>query len=132
MAERATIRIDPLSTVPAVRQIAEGIRVLLVNQELATGDTLPSIRRLAIELGVHFKTVEDAYRELAAAGWLDLQHGRGAVVLARSVPKVNRKDWLEDFRAKLRNLVAQMRADGAPSAEIAAELRDMAKVIVHR
>jgi DNA-binding transcriptional regulator YhcF (GntR family) len=129
MAEQPKIRFDPLSGVPAVRQIAEGIRVLLVNRDLTVGDTLPSIRRLAIELGVHFNTVADAYRELAAEGWLDLQHGRGAVVLERSTPKMTGQDWLEDFRSKLRNLVAQMRADGAPGDQIAAELRDMAKVI---
>jgi GntR family transcriptional regulator len=129
MAEQPKIRYDPLSGVPAVRQITEGIRVLLVNGDLTAGDTLPSIRRLAIELGVHFNTVADAYRELAAEGWLDLQHGRGAVVLERSTPKMTGKDWLDDFRNKLRNLVAQMRADGAPGDQIAAELRDMAKVI---
>jgi DNA-binding transcriptional regulator YhcF (GntR family) len=129
MAEQPKIRFDPLSGVPAVRQIAEGIRVLLVNRDLTVGDTLPSIRRLAIELGVHFNTVADAYRELAGEGWLDLQHGRGAVVLERSTPKMTGQDWLEDFRSKLRNLVAQMRADGAPGDQIAAELRDMAKVI---
>ncbi len=129
MAGQPKIRFDPLSGVPAVRQIAEGIRVLLVNHDLTVGDTLPSIRRLAIELGVHFNTVADAYRELAAEGWLDLQHGRGAVVLERSTPKMTGQDWLEDFRSKLRNLVAQMRADGAPGDQIAAELRDMAKVI---
>jgi DNA-binding transcriptional regulator YhcF (GntR family) len=129
MAGQPKIRFDPLSGVPAVRQIAEGIRVLLVNHDLTVGDTLPSIRRLAIELGVHFNTVADAYRELAGEGWLDLQHGRGAVVLERSTPKMTGQDWLEDFRSKLRNLVAQMRADGAPGDQIAAELRDMAKVI---
>ncbi|WP_180542341.1 GntR family transcriptional regulator [Nevskia soli] len=129
MAGQPKIRFDPLSGVPAVRQIAEGIRVLLVNRDLTVGDTLPSIRRLAIELGVHFNTVADAYRELAGEGWLDLQHGRGAVVLERSTPKMTGQDWLEDFRSKLRNLVAQMRADGAPGDQIAAELRDMAKVI---
>ncbi len=129
MAEQPTIRYDPLSGVPAVRQITEGIRVLLVNRDLAPGNTLPSVRRLAMELGVHFNTVADAYRELATEGWLDLQHGRGAVVLERSTPKISGHDWLEDFRNKLRNLVAQMRADGAPTDAIAAELRDMAKVI---
>jgi DNA-binding transcriptional regulator YhcF (GntR family) len=129
MAGQPKIRFDPLSGVPAVRQITEGIRVLLVNRDLTVGDTLPSIRRLAIELGVHFNTVADAYRELAGEGWLDLQHGRGAVVLERSTPKMTGQDWLEDFRSKLRNLVAQMRADGAPGDQIAAELRDMAKVI---
>jgi DNA-binding transcriptional regulator YhcF (GntR family) len=57
--------------------------VLLVEGKLARGTPLPSVRRLAMELSVHFNTVAEAYRELAAEGWLHLQHGRGAVVIAR-------------------------------------------------
>ena len=38
------------------------------------------LRHVAVELGVHFNTVAEAYRQLAAEGWLDLKHGRGAVV----------------------------------------------------
>ena len=130
MPGQPKIRIDPFSDMPAVRQITQGLRVLLVNKELTEGDTLPSVRRLAMELGVHFNTVADAYRELAAEEWLDLRHGRRASVRARSVPKLRSREWLEDFRAKLRNLVAQMRANGAPANEIADELREHAKVIV--
>ena len=129
MTEASTIRFDPLSSVPAIRQITDNLRVLLVNGELAKDASLPSVRRLAMELGVHFNTVAEAYRQLAAEGWLDLQHGRGAKVVARPLPKAGPQDWLEEFRTRLRGLIAQVRADGAPPNEIAAELRVMAKLV---
>jgi GntR family transcriptional regulator len=123
----ATIRFDPQSGVPAIRQIADNLRILLVEEQVKPGAQLPSIRRLAMELGVHFSTVAEAYRELAAEGWLDLKHGRGAMVLARSMPPLRGKAWLDEFRSRLGGLIAQTRSDGAPSEEIAEELRSAAK-----
>ncbi len=129
MPESLTIRFDPVSGVPAVRQIADNLRVLLVEQKLAPGAALPSVRRLAMELGVHFNTVAEAYRELAAEGWLDLRHGRAAVVLARRIRNASSKNWVDDFRNRLRGLIAQVRAEGAPVDELATELRAMAKAV---
>jgi DNA-binding transcriptional regulator YhcF (GntR family) len=129
MAQNPRIRIDPASGVPAVRQIADGLRVLLVEGRLAPGTELPSVRRVAMELEVHFNTVAEAYRQLAAEGWLDLKHGRGAVVVVRAVPVVRSGTWTEDFRNRLRGMVAQMRSQGIPADRIAAELRAMAKVV---
>ncbi len=82
-----------------------------------------------MELGVHFNTVAEAYRQLAAEGWLDLKHGRGAVVVPRTVPAVKNRAWTEDFRNRLRGMVAQTRSRGISTASIAAELRAMAKVV---
>lgn len=124
MANPVKIRIDLNSPVPAYRQIVDAIRVLLVEGALPPGTSLPSVRRLAMDLGVHFNTVGEAYRELAEEGWLDLRHGRGATVIergARAVPP----DRLKDFRNQLRSLVAQMRAAGVPPARIVAELRSL-------
>ncbi len=125
----ATIRFDPHSGVPAVRQIADNLRVLLVERKLAPGAALPSVRRLAMELGVHFNTVAEAYRQLATEGWLDLQHGRGAVVIARSASTAKSKNWVDGFRNRLRSLVAQVRAEGASIDELATELTAMAKAV---
>jgi GntR family transcriptional regulator len=119
----AKIQIDPNSSVPAVRQIADSLRVLLVEGQLAAGTELPSVRRVAMELGVHFNTVAEAYRQLAAEGWLDQKHGRGAVVLARTTPREVESGRLEDFRQRLRGLVAQMRSEGVPAGRIAMELK---------
>jgi len=123
-----TIRFDPSSGMPAIRQIADNLRVLLVENKLAPGAALPPVRRLAIELGVHFNTVAEAYRQLATEGWLDLKHGRGAWVIERSAPQVV-PNWMDQFRSQLRGLIAQMRANGAGAEEIASELRSMAKVV---
>ena len=125
MPPPAKIRIDLNSPVPAYRQIVDAIRVLLVEGALTPGTPLPSVRRLAMELGVHFNTVGEAYRELADEGWLDLHHGRGAVVLDREQRAPAPPERLQEFRDRLRGLVAQMRAEGVPAARIAAELKNL-------
>jgi DNA-binding transcriptional regulator YhcF (GntR family) len=129
MAQVPKIRLDAASGVPAVRQIADSLRVLFVEGRLVPGSTLPSVRRVAMELGVHFNTVAEAYRQLADEGWLKLRHGRSAVVMPRAVPAVTNRTWAEDFRLRLRSMAAQMRADGISPDRIAAELRAMAKVV---
>jgi GntR family transcriptional regulator/MocR family aminotransferase len=121
-----TVRIDFDSPVPAYRQIVDSLRALLVEGKLPCETRLPSVRRLAMELGVHFNTVGEAYRELAAEGWIDLRHGRGATVVARAAPPRPSRERAAEFRERLRRLVAEMRAGGIPAAAIAAELRTLA------
>ena len=124
MASR--IQIDPDSPVPATRQIADALRIELVEGRLRPGDDLPSVRRAAIDLGLHFNTVADAYRQLASEGFLDLNHGRGARVADRKAPVASR-DVVSGYRQRLRALVSQMRADGIPSRRIAEELQALAE-----
>ena len=99
------------------------IRAHLVEGELAPGDILPSVRRLAMELGVHFNTVAQAYRQLAEEGWLDLKHGRRAAVIGRGAVDAAGPDRIPYFQRRLREMVAEMRAQGVAPASIAAELR---------
>jgi GntR family transcriptional regulator len=120
-----TLRIDLDSGTPAYRQIVDGIRILLVAGKLAPGEELPSMRRMALDLGVHFNTVAEAYRLLADEGWLELRHGRGAVVVERSAPSAKAERVVE-FRHRLRALVAEMQAQGASAAKLSAELRALA------
>jgi len=129
MAGGPKIRIDLSSQVPAYRQIVDAIRVLLVNGDLRPGSDLPSVRQLAMELGVHFNTVGEGYRQLAEEGWLDLRHGRGARVIARGTPAAASPERLEEFRVRMRNMIAEMRATGIPAAKIAGELRALMEVL---
>jgi DNA-binding transcriptional regulator YhcF (GntR family) len=82
-----------------------------------------------VELGVHFNTVAQAYRQLAAEGWLELKHGSGAVVVPRVAPAATKGARNDDLRNRLRGLVAQMRAEGMSASNIADELRAIAKVV---
>jgi DNA-binding transcriptional regulator YhcF (GntR family) len=122
------VRIDSSSPVPIVRQIADQLRVLLVEGSLRPGSVLPPVRRLAMELVVHFNTVAEAYRQLAGEGWLDLRHGRGAVVAERETPAASRQE-IAGYRKRLRELVSQMRAQGVPLGRIVSELRTIAEEV---
>jgi DNA-binding transcriptional regulator YhcF (GntR family) len=123
MPREPKIRIDLALPTPAYRQIVDEVRMLLVDGALTPGSRLPSVRRLAMELGVHFNTVGEAYRELESEGWIEIQQGRGATVLNRQKPETASPERLAEFRDRLRNLVTQMRAAGVPSLKIEAELR---------
>jgi GntR family transcriptional regulator len=122
------LKIDPASPVPLVRQIVDQLRVLLVEGALKPGTALPPVRRLATDLAVHFNTVAEAYRQLANEEWIDLRHGRGALVVEREAPSASRRE-ISGYRQRLRELVSQMRAQGVPPAQIAAELRTIAEGI---
>jgi GntR family transcriptional regulator len=117
-----TIIVDLNSAVPAYRQITDGFRALIVEGSLKPGDQLPTVRRLAVDLAVHHNTVAEAYRQLAAEGWLDLRRRRGAVVLKREKPEPSR-ETARQFEQRLRELLAVARAGGLPPREIAAILR---------
>lgn len=126
MADELTLRIDLDSDVPAYRQIVDGLRILLVNGKLAPGSELPSVRRMAMDLGVHFNTVAEAYRTLADEEWLDLRHGRGARVVSRDAPVASARQ-LEEFGHRLRALTAEMLAKGTPAAKLRTVMRSAAE-----
>ena len=126
MADRLTLRIDLDSPVPAYRQIVDGLRILLVSGKLARDSELPSVRRMARDLGVHFNTVAEAYRTLADEGWLQLHHGRSARVIFRDVPDPT-TDQIDEFGKRLRALIAEMLAKGVPAATLQVDMRTAAE-----
>ena len=123
------LRIDMTSSIPAYRQIVDGLRVLLVSGQLKSDTALPSVRRMALDLGVHFNTVAEAYRSLADEGWLDLKHGRSALVIERTTPPTDNQK-LQDLAQQFRSLAAQMRAHGVPVNRIRTELLAVAEEIL--
>ena len=68
------LRIDPASSAPPYEQLRDQIEALTRVGELAAGDRLPTVRRLAGDLGIAPGTVARAYRELEQRGLLE---GRG-------------------------------------------------------
>ena len=72
--------IDPRSPTPLYEQIAARVRVAVAAGELTPGDPLPSVRALARELRVNPATVVQAYRDLAADGFVEVRHGHGTFV----------------------------------------------------
>jgi DNA-binding transcriptional regulator YhcF (GntR family) len=117
--------IDPGSSTPTFRQIADQLRIELAEGSFAPGAPLPSMRRLASTLDVHFNTIAKAYQQLAREGWLELRHGCGAVVLRREAGSTEPGAHTE-LRQRLRTAMALARGAGVSAEEIAAELEGLA------
>jgi GntR family transcriptional regulator len=128
-AKDLQIRVDVSGAVPAYRQILEQFRTLIIEGALRPGDTLPAVRRLALDLGIHFNTVAEAYRLLAREGFLEIVHGHGARVQDRAAPRKPDPEVADDFHRKLRGLVAGIRARGLSARRIAGELRGLAEAL---
>jgi GntR family transcriptional regulator len=74
------LRIEPTSSSPIYRQIADQIRDQVVSGQLKTGIQLPSVRQLAEELAVNQNTILKVYNELCREGLLKMERGSGTFV----------------------------------------------------
>ncbi|HEY6332787.1 MAG TPA: GntR family transcriptional regulator [Blastocatellia bacterium] len=108
----AVFQVDISSSVPVYRQIVDGLRVLLVNGDLKPGDQLPPVRRMALDLGVHFNTVAEAYRTLANEGWLDIRRRNGATVIEHAVETPAAPETHQAFARQLTELIAEAQSRG--------------------
>lgn len=76
------IVLDREAAQPAYLQIAHAIMDGIKRGRLAPGSALPGTRELAELVGVNRKTVQQAYEELLAQGWLTAEQKRGTFVSA--------------------------------------------------
>lgn len=97
MAEELQLTVDPSSDVPLYRQIVDHVWVKVASGILEPGNRLPTVRQVAIDLGVHLDTVERAYRELELLGVVVQHPGEGTFVGLRPPQKdeANRRAQLE-------------------------------------
>lgn len=78
------IIISNQSDEPIYRQILRQIKAAIMSGELKEGDTLPSIRTLAVQLKISSITTKRAYDELESEGFIYSQVGRGSFVSAQN------------------------------------------------
>ena len=74
------VLLDPLSAAPLYRQLYEGLREAIVAGRLRPGARLPAARALGSDLALSRNTVEQAYEQLHAEGYLDRHPRRGTFV----------------------------------------------------
>jgi len=77
------VYVNRQDTSPIYIQIADSIRNKILAGTLSNGNKLPSIRKLASELACNPNTIQRAYRELEAEGWITAVSGKGYFVCAQ-------------------------------------------------
>lgn len=98
------IKIDFNSDEAIYMQLRNQIVVGIAQDKIKNGESLPSVRQLAEELGVNMHTVNKAYSILRNDGYLKLDRRKGAVV---SISLESRTKHLETMNVDIRMMVAE-------------------------
>jgi len=77
------IIISNQSELPIYAQIREQIKEQILNGQIEPETVLPSIRKLAKEIGVSVITTTRAYNDLEEQGFIASMQGKGSVVLSK-------------------------------------------------
>jgi len=78
-------RLDAHSGVPVYRQLIDQVQAAIASGILNTGDQLPTVRQVAVDLTINPNTVSRAYREMEIRGLLDTQQGSGTFISDRKI-----------------------------------------------
>jgi len=116
------ILISNASPDPIYEQIARQIRAQILGGELAEGDLLPSIRKLARDLQISVITSKRAYEELEREGFINTVGGKGTFVAAQN-PEFLREKRVREVEEKLAEAVDKARLLGVDRAQLAEMLR---------
>ena len=111
------IRIDELSDVPIYMQIRNQIVMGISGGELAAGEQLPTVRALALEMGINIMTVSKAYQLLKTEGYIMTDRKNGARVRMEIAKHASIS---EANKTELRRIVSEARISGVAKNEIIA------------
>lgn len=113
------VRIDLSSTQPLGEQIRAEIRDAIARGEVRPGESLPTVRQLAADLGINLNTVARAYRFLEAEGLVTTIRGRGTVVRsARETPVLAKRPLKDRIRRAVRQVISDARLAGLRREEL--------------
>jgi DNA-binding transcriptional regulator YhcF (GntR family) len=108
--------LHPKSTLPPYEQVRSQMAEAIGRGELLPAERLPTVRKLAGDLGLAVNTVAKAYRELEQAGLVETHGRHGTVVTGQ--PSKERHLATEAAR----QFVARMKSLGIGEAETLAIL----------
>ena len=110
-------KVNPQAGQPLYLQLMQQIHHAVDTGILQPGDQLPGIRTLAEEIVVSHTTVAKAYSELEHEGLLEIRHGSGAYISARSGGK-SRSGRVRRAQERVRALVEDLQHERFSAEEI--------------
>ncbi len=112
-----TIVIDNKSGAPIYDQIYSQIKDQIILGTLQADEKLPSIRGLALDLGISFITTKRAYEELEKEGYLYTIPGKGCFVAPKNL-ELLREENLKKIESYLEDAVKLAAACGLSREEL--------------
>ena len=115
------ISLDYRSGQPLYLQVVEGYKRLILSGVISENERLPSVRELASILAINPNTIQRAYRELEALGYVGSSPGKGVFAMSggtlreRDIEEINKTidseiKKLLDYGHKLEDVLAEINA----------------------
>ena len=111
------IKINPGGSKPLYEQIIDSIKSDFVKGFLKSGDEIPSVRKMAMQLSVTPNTVAKAYQELERDGVIVTIRGKGTYISGEQSVRIDDRR-LEELRKELSTKVVELTCMGLPKEEI--------------
>ena len=109
------IRIDELSDIPIYLQLRNQIVMGISSGELKAGEKLPTVRDLALEMGINTMTVSKSYQLLKTEGYIMTDRKNGA----RIRTEIKKEASVSDAnKTELRRIVSEARISGVEKQEL--------------
>lgn len=108
------IKIDFQSEEALYMQLRNQIIMGIATSRIQQGDTLPSVRQLAEDIGINMHTVNKAYSVLREEGFVTIDRRRGAVIAL----DMDKLEALEEMKRNLRILLAKAHCKHISAEEV--------------
>ena|ERR1700743_1330918 len=116
-------RLDVHSGVPLYRQLIDQVQGAIATGLLVSGDQLPTVRQVAVDLEINPNTVMRAYREMEIRGTVDTQQGTGTFIAEQTTER-NDHERARGLEQLVEEFTARAGANGFHLEELIAALRD--------
>lgn len=116
------LEIDTLSVTPIYQQLRDQVILGIAKKELLPGESLPTVRQLADELGVNTMTISKAYNLLKDEGYLITDRRKGSLV---RLPEPFQAQEAQDSRQALALLLAEIKLHGTSKETLLANIHDI-------
>ena len=95
-------------------QLYHQIIIGIATSRLQEGDTLPSVRQLADEVGINMHTVNKAYSLLRQEGFLTIDRRKGAVIAL----DIDKMEALNEIKKNLKVILAKAHCKDISADEV--------------
>ncbi len=113
--EQYVIQLNLRDTRPIYEQIKDSFSKLIISGAMAADEKLPSVRTLASELSINPNTIQRAYNELEAEGYVYSVAGKGSFVNGEKKQDNRRRD---ELKGEFRQTTSELLFLGATEEEL--------------
>ena len=111
------IKLDLKKDTPIYEQIIEQVKFHVVKGNIEQGMSIPSVRKLALELNITPGTVAKAYQELERQGIIETIRGKGTFI-AGEIKKKPDEEKIRQIKAKLEPSILELKMMGLDENEV--------------